>query len=401
MCTQIKFTFLGDLACDEAMIKDFEAEKGKYDFNFLFQEMKAYFAESDYVLANLETPISYDNKNLTWEKWRFCAPYDFALAAYKSGIDFLATANNHCLDRGVTGISSTIKSLDEIGIEHTGVTDVKRKNSLIADIKGIRVGLLSYTYGTNAFENGFYLKRSDYWRVNLFQRQELSGQLARYCFNNPEKIVSGLYNKIMKCIGSTNINRPVYERRESKLFCRSRLRRTIKELKKQKPDIIIMYMHAGGQYNETASKDTKKLVSYLHKRGINIIAGTHEHVVHDGVFADYQNGKAATYSLGDFNHIKYETDVSGTLPEYSIAWNVYLSKREEKVFIEKMTYSIIKSFYDLTMDQKSYVIPVYDLYMKMTTETEKEQLWSDMRKIAMRFSGKDIKEIGVKKEYDL
>lgn len=116
----IRLTFLGDVMCKSQTISAYKTLDG-YNFNVIFDKMKSYFDKSNYVLANLETPISFTNNNLTTERFCFNSPYEFAESAFKSGIKFVATANNHCLDRGIDGIKSTIKSLDIIGLEHTGI----------------------------------------------------------------------------------------------------------------------------------------------------------------------------------------------------------------------------------------------------------------------------------------
>ena len=38
------------------------------------------------------------------------------------GIDILSTANNHCIDKGYTGLTRTLDILDKAGIQHTGTS---------------------------------------------------------------------------------------------------------------------------------------------------------------------------------------------------------------------------------------------------------------------------------------
>ena len=66
----IKLTFLGDVMCKAEMVTAYKTDSG-YNFDTIFEKMKDYFNESDYVLSNMETPISFDNSNLTDEQWRF------------------------------------------------------------------------------------------------------------------------------------------------------------------------------------------------------------------------------------------------------------------------------------------------------------------------------------------
>ena len=67
------------------------------------------------------------------------------------GYDVMATANNHCLDKGFNGMVNTLAELDKAGIEHLGTyaTEEDSKQYLIKDVNGIKFGFLDYTYGTN------------------------------------------------------------------------------------------------------------------------------------------------------------------------------------------------------------------------------------------------------------
>ena len=77
----VKVTFLGDVMCQGPMLKAYSTGDGKYDFSEVFAGVKGLLAESDYVFANLETPIAPDNQDLTHERYSFCSPHEFAEAA--------------------------------------------------------------------------------------------------------------------------------------------------------------------------------------------------------------------------------------------------------------------------------------------------------------------------------
>lgn len=80
-----KLTFVGDIMCKADMVDRYGDENGNYDFSGVFEGMKKYFAGSDFVLGNLETPISMDGAGLTKEKYSFNTPYQFAIAAHEAG----------------------------------------------------------------------------------------------------------------------------------------------------------------------------------------------------------------------------------------------------------------------------------------------------------------------------
>ena len=394
-----KLTFVGDIMCKADMVDRYGDENGNYDFSGVFEGMKKYFAGSDFVLGNLETPISMDGAGLTKEKYSFNTPYQFAIAAHEAGIDFVATANNHCLDRGIRGIDSTIKSLNKVGLLHTGVFSNREKAPMVIEVNGLKIGIMAYTYGTNAFANGNYLKKSDYWRVNLFQNQELSNPLTRWSFNHAKTLPAKIYNKTVKFLVPSNRGRAVYERREFSFRCKRKLLKEIRHMRLQKPDIMIMYMHAGGQYNPVETDETKKLSSFLIRNGIDIVAGSHEHVVHGGNFENISNNKIETYSLGNFCGVAGVCDEPfDKMAEYSIALNCYISVADKK--IQKATYSILKTVPDGNKGIKT--VPVYELMKELTTEEARTKLLLDTLEIAKRFSGNaTTPNNSVLEEYDI
>ena len=383
-----KLTFLGDVMCEAEMISAYKIGN-VYNFDSIFERMKEYFNQSDYVLANLETPISFNNEGLTSEKYKFNSPYEFAQSVFNSGIKFVATANNHCLDRGTEGVKSTVQSLDKIGFKHTGIFYDTKRESLTIDVNGIRFGMLSYTYGTNAFSNNVYLKRKNRYMVNMFQDHELSNPIFRYAFKKRYKITGRIVRKLTKYFKSAQYQKHVYERKENDKRQIKQLLEDIKSLKETGVDFIIMYMHSGGQYNAEPTEYTKNLTQFLLNNGVDIVAGSHEHVVHGGVFSDINNNRLATYSLGNFNGIIgiYEEPFD-KMSEYSVAWNIYFDESEKNIL--KTTFSVLKTI-ELP-EKKIQTVPVYDLIIS-NHENAQENLIADTLKIAQIFSGKEYDNV--------
>lgn len=396
----MKLTFLGDIMCKASMLSSYKNSDGGYDFSSIFENVIELLKKSSFVCGNLETPISRDRNSYSTELYSFCTPIEFASSVKKAGVDFVSTANNHCLDRGIDGLYETINCLDEIGIKHTGVFKNKNQIPLVIEVEGIKIGLMSYTYGTNAFSNHNYLKKTDYWRVNLFQNQEMSSWIERLSQKN--QIVYRCYNKILKILHHPNYALPIYERRENRFNCRRRLIKQIKEMKVNNPDIIVMSMHTGGQYNKVASKDTVSLTEFLLSKGINIIAGTHEHVVHGGTFERMSSKKIGTYSLGNFDGTAGVYDKPfDKMSEYSIAFHVYVSKRNEETIFDKTTFSILKTVKSSKNVGGVSVYPIYDLISNTTDEETKNQLILDMYEIGKRFCGHNVSDQGVVEEFTI
>ena len=72
-----------------------------------------------------------------------------------SGIDVVSTSNNHCLDRGLLGINSTIDTLQRAGVAHAGTrrTQDEPFHAIITTKDGWRIAIAACTDGTNFSRN--------------------------------------------------------------------------------------------------------------------------------------------------------------------------------------------------------------------------------------------------------
>lgn len=133
----IRISIGGDLLCLREETEAVRAKFGCLDYSGYVDGLRAVFSDSDFSIANLETPIS-PSLPLTDEAIRFNTPVEFLKSIKKIGFDFLSTANNHCLDRGVVGRDETIHQLDALGIAHDGtfLTQEDSERVYIAEIGG-------------------------------------------------------------------------------------------------------------------------------------------------------------------------------------------------------------------------------------------------------------------------
>jgi len=86
----------------------------------------------------------------------FSAPDEYLQAIKDAGFDVLLTANNHCLDRGKTGLERTITQIESFSIPYAGTyrNAIERKQlyPLFIRKKGFYIAILNYTYGTNGIK---------------------------------------------------------------------------------------------------------------------------------------------------------------------------------------------------------------------------------------------------------
>lgn len=69
----MKLTFLGDVMCTGDMLDMFKVSD-RYDFSSIFSSVEPMLQNSDYVFANLETPVSPTDSDLTPNRILFVLP---------------------------------------------------------------------------------------------------------------------------------------------------------------------------------------------------------------------------------------------------------------------------------------------------------------------------------------
>lgn len=305
----ISISFVGDLILLENQVK--AGYNGKYyNYNKMFQYTKDYFSDVDYTIGVLEGPVmngSYsvgnfnDNKNIYLN-----FPREFLYSIKGSGIDFVTISNNHILDKGLNGPNDTVKNLNDAGIEYTGYKD----NYKIVDIKGLRVGIVAYTYGTN-----WYSEQSLY---NL-----------------------DITNMIVPPSSS------LFERVKNEVI------NDFNDMKKENVDLIIVLPHMGTQFALKQNNMQNTWNKIFADNGASIIFGDHSHSVQP---LEYINDTLVVNSPGNFAN-QY-TDYNG---DATAIVEVYVDKNSKRVInssvIPMFTKGDNKGFY--------YSIPIYDIMTNM------------------------------------
>jgi poly-gamma-glutamate synthesis protein (capsule biosynthesis protein) len=102
---------------------------------------------ADLAVANHEAPIT-DGGTPSWlyKKYVYRAPPASARALADAGFDVLSLANNHTTDFGFDGLADTMDVAARAGLATIGAgrDAAEARRGLIADVGGLRVGLLAY-----------------------------------------------------------------------------------------------------------------------------------------------------------------------------------------------------------------------------------------------------------------
>lgn len=265
---------VGDIMFHKPQIQAARIEGGGYDFNPVFTYVREYIENADLALANYET-VTVSNREYSGYP-RFNSPIETIQALKEAGFDILSTANNHSLDQGKEGIRSTIEAIAHYGLRHVGTNLDKDLKPLIVDVKGIQIGVMSYTYGLNGLES-------------LLSEEELS-----YMVN---------------------------------LIDEGRIREEIKRLKEAGADIIISYIHWGNEYQHEPSQQQMSLGRKLVDWGVNIVLGSHPHVIQKAEILE-SNGKdnLILYSMGNFLSNQREVTMGNPYTEDGVMVRISLEK---------------------------------------------------------------------------
>ena len=167
--TRVIVAAVGDLLFHAALQRQALSPNGSYAQ--FWQPVQSILDQADVVYGNLEGAVAagtstggrdvndpgrrLDGRVYSARVNEFLFNYHPSLVAdlVDSGFDVVSTANNHGGDRGVLGIDRTIDALEAEGLAFSGTRrrdeGGKRPWSTIVESKGVRVGFLACTYGTN------------------------------------------------------------------------------------------------------------------------------------------------------------------------------------------------------------------------------------------------------------
>lgn len=388
----VRLSFVGDTMCEHTRLDSYKREGGGYDFRPLFSGVEAEFHKSDLVVANLETPVAGEALRYSWRDYQFNTPEQFGVAMRDAGIKVVSTANNHVLDRGFEGLEKTLETLDAMDLKHTGSARSEEESwPLIIEIKGLKIGVLSYTYGTEACYNGYYLSPGEEYRVNLLRNQELTNPVRRYFYVSKSFIPRALravYRRILPRLAK----RPVGELKEKDARQKARL---IKDIgyAREHSDYVIMCLHCGGQFNDEPTEYTRNVADFCIANGVDAVIGNHEHLIQSSNLKDKDH--LITYCLGNFtSNYGIDRKPYDKNAECSILLNLYIDEAAKRV--KEVGFEVLISVKG--KDGIIRTIPIYDC-IKSSNEQDRQELCEKNRKAVNAFLGTAYMRVEPQKEY--
>lgn len=255
--SEVEIVAVGDLMFHLPQINGARLQGGGYDFNRSFTYIKTSIESADISIANIETVTAGNEKGFNGFP-RFNCPVEVLDNLKNAGFDILVTANNHSLDGGKAGIINTINEIEKRGLDYVGTSKEERRPFIIVEKEGIKIGLLSYTYGLNGLDS-------------LLSNEDRS--------------------RMINLIDLENIQKDIVS------------------LKNESVDFIISYIHWGNEYQREPSEVQEKLANRLADFGVDLILGSHPHVIQKSEVLQRENHSTyVVYSMGNFiSNQTYET----------------------------------------------------------------------------------------------
>ena len=280
--TTIHIKAAGDLNVTDSVVASGKASFGEYyDYTKAFLDVAALMSEADLTLLNFEGNVvgpPYGTQTAS-------APLEMLQALEAIGVDIVQMANSYSIHNGMIGLTQTLNNIRSAGIEPVGAFATpgefsQSKGYTICDVQGIKVAVVAFTKGVG----GLGLPAGS------------------------ESCVNKLYTD--------------YDS-EYKKIDREGIRSILKSVRSEKPDVIIAMLHWGMEHNDQVFKTQEDIAELMLDEGVDVILGTHSHMVHRIEFNKTESTLVA-YSLGDFFG-----DAAKAGTNYSIVLDIQITKDNE------------------------------------------------------------------------
>ena len=229
----------GDALIHDKLYNACKTDNG-YDFKPVFTYLKEYLKDYDLAYYNQETVLGGSEIGLSSYP-AFNSPYEVGDALIDTGFNIVSLATNHTLDRGEKAVLNSINYWKDKDVLTSGSYSSfeEREEVRIKEVNNIKYTLLNYTYGTN----GIKVPNGKEYLVNIWP-----------------------------CSGNNPDNDTKYQE------YKEQVKKDIERVR-DKVDVLMVAMHWGVEYTHTPTSYQKDMAKFLSDNGVDIIIGTHPHVV--------------------------------------------------------------------------------------------------------------------------
>lgn len=215
-----------------------------YDFKPMLSHIKEITTNYDLAYYNQETILGGTELGLSTYPL-FNSPYEVGEAFLDAGFNLVSLATNHTIDKGEKGVLNSRKywnQQENVLAAGSYSSFEERDKVIINEVNDITYGFLSYT----TYTNGLIVPTGKEYLVNVYDKDKVKEDIEKY---------------------------------------------------KDKVDLLIVSMHWGTEYMTYPTEKQKEMAKYLADLGVDLIIGTHPHVIEP---IEYIDNTLVIYSLGNF-----------------------------------------------------------------------------------------------------
>lgn len=295
----------------------------KFDFTPMVKYIKEIVSNYDIAYYNQETILGGTSLGLS-DYPTFNSPYEAGDAMLDAGFNLVSLATNHTVDKGKKAVLNSCdywKEKKDVLTAGSYCSTEERNEIKIKEKNNITYTMLNYTYGTNG------MPVSDDYLVNVWPTDTDR-------INNPDTDTKYQeYKEIVK--------------------------EDIEKVR-DKVDVLIVAMHWGVEYTHNPTEYEKDMANYLASLDVDIIIGTHPHVIQPVTYID---DTLVIYSLGNFISAQYQNQ--GTCSNYKctvgLMTNLKIEKTikgsEKEIKITNVENELIYNYYNQSSWRGFLVIP--------------------------------------------
>jgi poly-gamma-glutamate capsule biosynthesis protein CapA/YwtB (metallophosphatase superfamily) len=276
---KIVMAFVGDIMLDRSVYNKIR-DHGGGDFNYIFKNIKDDLLKYDFLVGNLEGPIS-DKGADRYDLYSFRMNPEVIGAFKNVGFDAFSVANNHINNWGIEAMEDTFLRLDnaEIKVLGGGLNDIDASYPKVVEIDGTKIAFLAFSQ----FDKGKY---------------EATASSSGIVIISEEALNSGI------------------------------------KIAKENADLVVVIFHFGDEYVEESNSYQKKYSHLAIDLGANLVVGHHPHVVEEVEI--YSNSYIA-YSLGNFIFDQYfsKETMEGGLLEVTVQNKNIIDVKLQKIQMNK------------------------------------------------------------------
>lgn len=274
--SKLSLVMVGDALLHSSLYKD-GYKNGKYDFSSQLEYIKPIIQNYDLAFYNQESILGGTELGLS-DYPTFNSPQEFGDSMIDAGFNLVSLANNHTLDRGEKAVLNSCNYWKNKDVLTAGSYSSKEEAEeiKIKEKNGIKYTLLAYTYGTN----GIKIKEGKEYLVNLYSDEKAKADI--------EKV-------------------------------------------RDKVDLLMVSMHWGTEYKTEPTETQKKQAEYLSSLGVDIIIGTHPHIIEP---ITYINDTLVIYSLGNFISAQSTNNDYNTMVELMTSVDIIKEEKDGQTTIK-------------------------------------------------------------------